>query len=469
MPNHDLQPMPYPAPDAAQVRAALEAAPTGLMSVDAEGRICLVNREIERMFGYGRTELLGRSIDLLVPERFRERHPHERDRYVRAPSERAMGAGRELFGRRKDGTEFPVEIGLSPTVGDQGTMVHCSVIDVSDRRQREQELEQRMAELERVHAENQTLAEMSSLLQHAVTLDEGVEIVQAYLRRLCPGVSAGIYLVPPGSPASDHLERRATSGPVDDHDHVGPQACWALRRSQPHRSHPGRGAHCHHGPAEYHQLCIPMVGHGQWLGLLTLCDPDAAAIDQRQTLARTTADQIGLALSNLQLRDELADLSVRDPLTGLFNRRYLEETLQRELARARRSGGPLCVLIADIDHFKNINDTLGHPEGDAALRAVARILTAGVRTDDVVCRFGGEEFVVVLPGMEPDLAVARAEALREEVRARAPHAVTMSIGVSAFPDHGRTAQQILTLADHALYEAKDRGRDRVVLATPPQD
>ncbi|HEV2176937.1 MAG TPA: diguanylate cyclase [Terriglobia bacterium] len=179
----------------------------------------------------------------------------------------------------------------------------------------------------------------------------------------------------------------------------------------------------------------------------------------------------------ISAREELRAQAIRDPLTGLFNRRYMEESLGRELHRALRNQQSLGVIMLDLDHFKRFNDAAGHAAGDALLKELGSLLQFRTRKEDIACRYGGEEFTVILPGMPLDLARSRAEELRAAMKdARIEHRgqslgpVTLSVGVAAAPDHGATAEEILQAADEALYQAKAEGRDRVVVsshAAPP--
>lgn len=177
-----------------------------------------------------------------------------------------------------------------------------------------------------------------------------------------------------------------------------------------------------------------------------------------------------MALANLKLRESLRNQSVRDPLTGLFNRRYMEESLERELRRFSRSQRPVGVIMLDLDHFKRFNDTFGHDAGDALLRELGHLLQTRTRKEDMACRYGGEEFVIVLSGASLEIAQERAEQLREkvktlkvELRGHSLGAMTVSLGVAVAPHHGSTIAEILRAADLALYEAKKAGRDRVVV------
>jgi diguanylate cyclase (GGDEF)-like protein len=184
-------------------------------------------------------------------------------------------------------------------------------------------------------------------------------------------------------------------------------------------------------------------------------------------LATMLADQVALALSNLSLRDVLRQQALRDPLTGLYNRRHLDAALARELERTAEHQTPLSLIIADIDHFKRINDTWGHAAGDAVLQMVAQALSHQVRSTDVVCRMGGEEFVLVLPDTPLEVASRRAERVRALLESTCAlqdppvGRVTVSLGVAAAPAHGQTSGALLAAADAALYRAKAAGRNRV--------
>jgi diguanylate cyclase (GGDEF)-like protein len=199
--------------------------------------------------------------------------------------------------------------------------------------------------------------------------------------------------------------------------------------------------------------------------------PEATETTRR--LAEAVAAQLALGVANVKLRDVLRSQSIRDPLTGLFNRRYMEETLEREVRRAVRGRRPIAVLILDLDRFKQVNDRWGHAAGDALLRGLGALLQDGSRREDVACRYGGEEFVLVLPGTSLEDAGHRAEQLRAAVKSlrlrqedEGPGSVSVSIGVAAYPDHALDTPGLLKAADAALYRAKREGRDRVAIASP---
>jgi diguanylate cyclase (GGDEF)-like protein len=215
-----------------------------------------------------------------------------------------------------------------------------------------------------------------------------------------------------------------------------------------------------------------MIAQGETLGLfyLNTARPEALSHAKRQ-LARTVAEQVGLAIANLHLRETLQNQSIRDSLTGLFNRRYLEEALQQELARAQRQQSPISIVMLDVDHFKQFNDTYGHDAGDFVLKAIGQTLRENIRGSDIACRYGGEEMTLVFPETTMAEAVKRAEQLRQLISqldlsygGKALNTLTASLGIAAFPEHGSHGNALIQTADAALYRAKAAGRDRVVAA-----
>jgi diguanylate cyclase (GGDEF)-like protein/PAS domain S-box-containing protein len=450
-----------------QFRLSVEASPTGMLMIDAKGEIALVNRQVEVLFGYERSELIGSRIETLIPERYRRGHVASRNQFLGAPTARSMGQGRDLFGVRKDGTEFAIEIGLNPLVGEGSASVLASIVDISERKRQERELRARVSDLQRRREEMDLLNEMSSLLQHALVEAEAPEIVASYGQRLFQCIGASIYVVP--SSGGD-LSRAAFWGDAQGTEEViAPADCWALRRSQVHASGESSSPKCGHGRRSetQSQICIPMTAHGQSLGVITLAvgvETDERARVELELLGKATADQLALALSNIHLREELRGLSIRDSLTGLYNRRYLDESGIRELVRAKRRQSSVSVLMIDVDHFKAFNDSRGHPAGDRALRDLAGVLRSRTRADDIVCRYGGEEFVILLPDCSAQEAEIRAQHLRSEVTRGAGADLTISIGVAAYPSHGDSWEVVLGLADRAVYQAKSDGRDRVVIS-----
>jgi diguanylate cyclase (GGDEF)-like protein len=224
-----------------------------------------------------------------------------------------------------------------------------------------------------------------------------------------------------------------------------------------------------------------MMAHGETIGVLHLESGQAEAgqpegmqkqwTAEKQQFAVAVAEHVSLALSNMKLRETLHNLSIRDPLTGLFNRRYMEESLERELLKAKRYSRPLGVIMIDIDHFKRFNDTYGHEAGDLVLRELGVFLQNRIRLTDIPCRYGGEEFTLILPEADIALTRQRAEqirqgvaAIRVKIQGQTLAEITISQGVAVFPGNGQTGEEILRAADEALYRAKQQGRNHVALA-----
>ena len=329
-------------------------------------------------------------------------------------------------------------------------------------------------ELDQLQHQHLVFRKLSRYLKAGVTPAEVYSAIECFGPQLFQGTNGKLYLVhPPGK----HLESVAAWGDKSLTGQVFTiQDCWGLRQAQPHRVlDPQTELLCGHVTADSNSaqpyLCVPLFAEGETLGLLHLRrtkEGSTSSIESCLNLANAVAEETGLALANLRARDNLHEQSIRDSLTGLYNRRFLEEFLLRELARADRKKHPLSVITMDIDHFKRINDTLGHGAGDIVLRRVGLLLQGFVRQSDIACRVGGEEFSVLLPEASMQIATQRAEAIRKAVQElklkyedHTLSDITISLGVAAFPDHGTTPVALLHAADQALYDAKYRGRDRV--------
>ena len=342
------------------------------------------------------------------------------------------------------------------------------------RRELDQEHAKTMRDLELRSERASMLAKMGELLQSCVSRNEVTTVALGFAPKIFPTSRGAIILINPSRTAAEvtgswnDCQLPATEFEISE--------CWALRTGHPHLVYSDDSvAQCTHvGDLKFSYLCIPILAQGETLGILhTQAESNETRLDPAELSFRTTfAGQIGLSIANLKLRDALRTQSIRDALTGLYNRRYLEEILERETRRARRAHQNLGIIMIDLDYFKKFNDTFGHDAGDAVLRETALYLTNGIRAEDFVCRFGGEEFVVVLPTAGPEAAQVRAETLRLKIRdltilhqGKSMGMITISAGVAAFPDHGTTPKELMAAADAALYEAKRNGRDQVVVAS----
>ena len=312
-------------------------------------------------------------------------------------------------------------------------------------------------------------ATLGDYLHACRTPEEAYAIALKTVPLLLPGVSGAVGITSRSRTLVETALTWGDEGPFGGVFH--PDECWGLRRGRPHVVGGGCDPVCDHLSGEPSgSFCLPMAVHGETLGVLSLAtDRPGGLTDREQQAARSVAEQLSLALANLRLREALRDQSIRDPLTGLYNRRYLEEALGREICRAKRQGQPVSVVMADVDHFKRFNDSHGHEAGDAVLSEVGKLLVRQIRGEDVACRFGGEEFCLILPGADLESARRRADQIRAEVgRLNVRHGprslgtITMSAGVSSYP--ALSEGHLIAAADAALYRAKRAGRDRVEAA-----
>jgi diguanylate cyclase (GGDEF)-like protein len=392
--------------------------------------------------------------------------------------------------RRRDGKILDLSLqGVPLSVEGEVRGAYLIYEDVSEQaraneaqREHGESLDQLVQALELRTKQTTTLNEMGSLLACSGTVKEASEVVANSVSTLFPNAPSGaLYLF---RSSRDLAEAASRWGKKDSlAPTFPPDACWSLRRGLPHWS--GLAENdivCQHlsKSSRSESLCLPMVAQGNTIGVLHLQFQDATeptyqsateSRNSRERLAVNAASNIALSLASLQLRDTLREQSIRDPLTRLFNRRFLEEALARELRLSGRNHLPVSVLFLDLDYFKKFNDTFGHDAGDMVLQSLADLFLRFFRTTDVCCRYGGEEFAIILPESSSKDAVIRADVLRAEVKSlrlqykkEALGPLTVSIGVATYPEHGSTAEELLKIADQCLYESKARGRDVVTVA-----
>ncbi len=325
-----------------------------------------------------------------------------------------------------------------------------------------------MARLKRNGADLRALSRYGSMLQSCIEPGEALQLTSRMLSTLLPGTGGTIYRM---RNSQDHAEAMARWGEhaAASADMVSPEQCWALRRGQPQivENEGMRCAHIDGSDGTPVTACIPLSAQGVQLGFVYLSDETSAFL-ARMDIVEAAAEQLSMALSNLYLQERLRLQSIREPLTGLFNRRYLEEAMGRELSRCTRRGLPLSLMMLDLDRFKAFNDVHGHAGGDALLAAFGQLLQDQTRGEDIACRYGGEEFTLILPETDLNTAMQRAhaisvgvEALHVQYLGRELPKVTVSIGVAGFPGDGNTTDALLRAADEALYRAKRNGRNRI--------
>ena len=332
-------------------------------------------------------------------------------------------------------------------------------------------LHREQEELER-HVENRTreielLQRLANMLAACNSLDEAQQVVQDIIPRMLGDINGSVSMM---RASRNQLEVKLDWGGVwPGSKAFAPDECWALRKGKFHLANDKfTTLPCSHMQAVGNDqtLCIPLIAHGNTIGMMHLYMHNQEVSDEQLQLAFTICEQLGLALANLTLQEKLREQAVRDTLTGLHNRRFLEESIDHELMRAQRHNQSLSLLMLDMDHFKRFNDNFGHDAGDYVLKALSSLLVNGVRGEDMVCRVGGEELCIVLPNSKGEAAMEVADKLCNQVRdlhldfhGQSLGKLTLSIGVATYPQDAEDYANLMKLADVALYEAKENGRD----------
>jgi diguanylate cyclase (GGDEF)-like protein/PAS domain S-box-containing protein len=502
-------------PSSRELAQVLEQSGEAVIVKDLNAVVTYWNREAASLYGFSSEEALGQPLRKLHAAELSEADYARLLERVRAGRPTSSTTER----RKKSGEMIRVSLKTTPLLDDQGVLIGEITIarDVTAMYQKEEalhkaeetlqvrmtairdanrnlarqiaarreadaamrrdhrELEATVRQLEAFHRDGETLSHMAELLQCCTQRSEAYEIVRDTGAQLFPASPGSLFIY---RESRDVLEHVSTWGSWQAAEAtLAPDECWALRLGRPHFVPRTGTIRCRHAHAEVESyVCMPVHGQGQVLGLFHIAVDVGArtrrpARDTEQRL-RAMTDRVGPALANLKLRDALRELALRDGLTGLYNRRYMEDALSREIHRAERSGKPLSVVMIDIDHFKGFNDKYGHDAGDFVLSALARGITKKIRPSDMACRYGGEELVVVLPEASLECARERAEEMRLTIRdTNLTHlgqilpAPTASFGVAVYPANGTKPTDLLKAADDALYRAKHGGRDRVCVAT----
>jgi diguanylate cyclase (GGDEF)-like protein/PAS domain S-box-containing protein len=470
----------------AYLYSLIQNSPLGIIVLDRQGFVELANSAFQNLFEYKQSELDAIHIgNVGIPGDEETDCAHLMSQIFAGRALR-----RTVRQRRKDGSILDLALyGVPLVLENRVRGAYLIYQDISEQikaseaqQQHAESLNKIVKELELRTKQMTLLNEMGSLLECSGTVKEAFAVVANSVQKLFPEASSGsLYLFKASRNLIEAVIRWGETG-VSESTFL-PEACWSLRRGQPHWSDdPGR-IKCQHlaQSSKADRLCVPMVAQGNTVGVLHIEFGTAAVPghthgtetlrDSHQRLAVSVASQLALSLASLQLREALHEKSIRDPLTHLFNRRFLEESLERELQVAARKKQPLAVLFLDLDHFKRFNDIFGHDAGDMVLQSIADLFRSFFRTTDICCRYGGEEFAIVMPESSARDAAIRADVLRVEVkkmgleyRKQTLGPITLSAGVAAFPEHATTSAELLALADQCLYKSKSRGRDVVTVS-----
>ncbi len=472
--------------------ALLHSIPDMAWLKDRDLRFLAINDRVAALLGVSGREVVGRSDADFMPADVALRNREEDLQVLRT------GRSLRLDEMGRYGTQRWFEVVKSPVFDDRGAVVGVAGVarDISERKRIEEALRATNARLHALADELRLRAqaraamnELGGLLAACSSLEAGREVLAGQIETLFPEGAGRLYWLEPD--AGTLHSAACWGGSPRSAKRLPAAQCRALREGRAHHTPAGRpAAACAHVTPQPvgGAVCVPLSVSGNAAGMLywegsTPAGTDEALSAERDNAWRQWACSVGeyleLALYNIELRQTLHVQARHDPLTDLFNRRYMEEALERELRRAERSRRPMGVIMADLDHFKRYNDTFGHAAGDRLLVALAECLRAHVRAGDIVCRYGGEEFLVILPEASLELVTQRAEELRAAVahhlsailHRSAPAnlsdngtGVTMSLGVAVYPEHAREAGELVRAADDALYRAKRDGRDRVAIA-----
>jgi len=354
-------------------------------------------------------------------------------------------------------------------------VLYSSIRDITDRKQMENTLHHTFAELQRHDRRMRLLHEMNDKLLSVETLKEFCAVIVDSAEKLFLSYSGVLAICPENSCDFKIVASWGNDFGMDSTFTM--KDCWALQAKVSHKvcdSSQSLGCKIFQGKNNEPHFCLPLIVRGQALGLLQITSPgnvSATQLNETHDFAVTMSETVTLALSNLMLREALREDAIRDPLTGLFNRRYLEETLAISLKNHQRSSEPLTVAMLDIDHFKLFNDKYGHDAGDLVLKEIGALLYNSLRGGDIACRYGGEELTVILSGATLDHALQRLESIRQMIMnlrllsdGKELPSITVSIGIAEAKPDETEAASILKRADIALYKAKQKGRNRIMTA-----
>jgi diguanylate cyclase (GGDEF)-like protein/PAS domain S-box-containing protein len=465
--------------DDTDFKIVAEDAPVMLWLTNSDGKVVFTNSKWKKFVGVTADENLGGNTWLLAL------HPDDRENCLHIFN--AAFVSHQPFEmeyrlRRFDGQyRYILDTG-DPYINKEGKFSGFigSSSDITERKNYETQLRLSQMELTQHNREMALINELNSYLQVCRSLKETHAIVHYYAKRIFTDQSGALYLFDDNH---NMVEAVATWGDKTffSSSVISPDDCWALRQGRLHVvEEPINAIRCNHIAEHSTQgyVCAPAIAQGEMIGFLCVTLGDSSddkhlawtSIESRTRLISLAADNLAMALVSLKLREALRNRSVRDPMTQLFNRRYLDETLIRELANCQRSHKSLGVIMIDIDHFKNYNDTYGHDAGDYVLTEIAEIIRSKLREGDVPCRYGGEELVMIMPGAAKEITAARAEIVRLAIegheflyKGKTLGNVTASLGVATYPDDGLISTVLLKVADTALYLAKDSGRNKVVV------
>lgn len=486
MPRAEMIQVGMMSSDSERDRFALliaEHATDSMVFTDAKGLTVWANQPFVTMTGFALEEILGRKPGAVLQGADTDPETVYR---IRSALRDKANIHTEILNYAKDGTPYWIDLKISPVFDGDGMLTHFMSIerDISESKALMRRTEAALQQERERRRERKVLMQMSEWLFAAKSMPELQAVVTRAMAHLFPTATGELFIY---SNSRDVLDLASSWGDARSDVHLHADECWALRRGRIYSFGTAEIAFpCAHVVSEQHPyFCLPVMADGDIIGLLHLSFPalDLAEETFEQTeralasfldLAQMCAEQISLAAANVRLHTELRDKSVKDALTGLWNRRWFLEMAVQEIRRAQAKGTPLTLAMIDADHFKKFNDAHGHDAGDTVLKVLAAHLSDMEVPGCFPCRIGGEEFAVICSGVDAPRARDIMNALRSTVSeaqilysGKVLPRVTISVGVAALED-GDDLQSLMKRADKALYSAKEAGRDRTVIAEVEQ-
>lgn len=463
---------PAPAlPQGSAGAVAVDDLPDALLAVDGAGTITLANRAAGCLFGCAAAALVGKPVRAVLPA---WREASERVSSTQSGEPRVARPTLELPGLRVDGEALALELTLnrSSALGAEQTLVLAR--DVASRRRSEQRRTRETARLLALNTELSVLYEVTAAMANSLDLRETLPAVLRTITKLpvLPVEPRGVLFLLEGFRLRLVAEVGHGEDFVAQHQDLGVGDCLCGRVAatgevllSASAAHDPRHSFCCPPAADHGHIVVPLKAQHRVVGVLCLYLAVDTPIDEVVVRALATAGHhIGVAIEHARLYEAARQRALHDPLTGLANRRLMDVLLERNLARTRRAGTQLSVVMIDVDHFKAYNDANGHSAGDEALRRVATAISVSVRDADLAARYGGEEFLLLLPDAGLEQAAEVAERVRVAVAASA--GVTISLGVACYAEAMEGVRELVDAADTAMYAAKRAGRNRVELARP---
>lgn len=467
-------------PEEINFQTVAEYAPVTLWLTDVRGSVIFTNNQYKNFMGREKVETLGGKAW------FNALHPDDRD-YCLAVFKDAFETCKSFIMeyrlRRRDGEYRYFHDNGEPYIDDQGRFAGFvgSSTDITEQKLSEDELKKSHQELTQYNHEMNLINQLSTYLQVCRSVDETYLIISYYAEQIFPGDAGSMYLF---NDKKTLVESMAAWGVTDLAPVITPDDCWALRQGKEHTTLDNDGRlRCKHISKDVNDyICEPIITQGEMLGMLHIelkgakhkVGEGKTYYDSKsiKSLVKITADNLALSLGNIKLKEALQSQSIRDPLTTLFNRRFMEESLEQEIHRCARAQHGLGIIMSDIDHFKKFNDDYGHDAGDLVLIEYANILKSHFRSSDVICRYGGEEFIIITPDIDKELLLKRAEMLCQKVgtlellyQNKKLPPITASFGVAYLNNIFIEKSEIIKAADIAMYQAKNNGRNQVVVST----